>query len=214
MVGRTRNPRRRGAYVMSDAATRPLPATAPLTVASGDDEWPASAPGRAPAASADAVATRLPHVVFRPLRADDVERCFPTSGRAIAEDWLARQARGDLYVAVAEIDGVPVGRRCLDFTYYPHIHVGYCFAASVRPEWRSRGIGAMLEKHTEEVARARGVRAFRCVVAKHNRRSRAWHERLGYRELGDTVARWTELDGREVEHDCWIFERELGPRRS
>src|SRR5689334_23262671 len=103
-----------------------------------DDEWPAGETARPPADGSP------PRVVFRRLRRDDVAQCFPAAGRAIAEEWLARQDRGELTIAVAEVDGLPVGRRCLDFTCYPQLHVGYCFAATVRPEWRSRGIGSLL----------------------------------------------------------------------
>jgi ribosomal protein S18 acetylase RimI-like enzyme len=99
----------------------------------------------------------------------------------LAEKWLARQGHGELYIAVAEIDGAPAGRRCLNVEHYAAIGAGYCFAASVLPQWRSRGIGAIIDAHLAAVALKKGLRVLRCVVEKSNPRARSWHERLGYR---------------------------------
>ena len=148
-------------------------------------------------------------LVIRPLCAEDVERLFEPVERAQAAEWLAKQERGELYVAVAEFDGVPVGRRCLDFTNYGHQGIGYGFAASVRSEWRSRGIGSMIDRHLEQVARARGMHALRSAAAKSNEGAVRWHEQQGDRRTGESVIGWTEPDGREVEVDCWTFERSL-----
>ena len=81
----------------------------------------------------------------------------------------------------------------------------------MQPAWQSRGIGTRLDEHLEQVARARGLRALRCVVVKLNPRSRAWHERLGYRCIGESIVRWLDSGGREVERDCWEFERRFSP---
>ncbi len=87
--------------------------------------------------------------------------------------------------------------------------IGYGFAASVLDEWRSRGIGSMIDRHLEQVARARGLHALRSVAEKSNERAVRWHERQGDRRTGESVKRWTDLDGREVEVECWTFERPL-----
>ena len=76
------------------------------------------------------------------------------------------QERGELNVAVAEADGVPIGRICLDFTSYANERIGYFFAAGVRPEWRLRGIATAMHRHLEQVALARGCRALRSVAEK------------------------------------------------
>ena len=152
--------------------------------------------------------TLVKAVVIRRLTADDLEWLFKPAERVLGERWLAQQERGELYVAVAEVNGAPVGRRCLNFTSYP-LGAGYCFAAYVRPELRSQGIGARIDEHHESVARARGLRALRCAVDKKNTRSISWHERCGYKRIGESVVRWTQVDGREVEVDCWMFERSL-----
>lgn len=146
-------------------------------------------------------------VIIRRLTADDLDRLFDPAERVLGEQWLAQQERGEMYVAVAEVNGAPVGRRCLNFTWSKYKGVGYCFAAAVRPEWQSQGIGTRIDEHCESVARTRGLRALRCAVDKENTRSSAWHERCGYKRIGESVVRWTDLDGREVELDCWKFER-------
>jgi len=153
-------------------------------------------------------------VVVRQLRPDDLERFFPPIELALAKKWLAMQGRGELYIAVAEVDGAPAGRRCLNVEQYAAIGAGYCFAASVLPQWRSRGIGALIDAHLAAVASKKGLRALHCVVEKSNPRARSWHERLGYRVTGERVVHWVEGDGREVTADCWELERRLNPERS
>ena len=148
-------------------------------------------------------------VVIRPLRAEDVERLFKPQEHELAAEWLAQQERGELYVAVAELDGVPVGRRCLDFTFFPDQGIGYGFAASVLLDWQSRGIGSMIDRHLEQVARERGLHTLRSVAAKTNEGAVRWHEKQGDRCTGEEVVRWTNLEGREVAVDCWTFERPL-----
>ena len=148
-------------------------------------------------------------VVVRQLRRDDLERIFPPRELPLAEKWLARQARGEIYVAVAEVDDTPVGRRCLELEHYRALGVAYAFGASVLTEWRSRGVGTMIDVHFEAIALAKGFRALRCSVEKSNVRAQAWHERLGYRVIGERIVQWVEPDGREVSPDCWEFERPL-----
>ena len=52
--------------------------------------------------------------------------------QVLGDDELAQQERGELYVAVAEVNGAPVGRRCLNFTWYQHIGAGYCYATGIQ----------------------------------------------------------------------------------
>ena len=152
----------------------------------------------------------MDELVVRPLCAEDVERLFEPEEQALAAEWLAQQERGELYVAVAEVDGVPVGRRCLDFTFFAGQGIGYAFAAAVVADWQSRGIGSMIDRHLEEVARGRGLHTLRSTAEKANEGAVRWHERQGDRCTGDQVVGWTDPDGREVEVDCWTFERPLG----
>jgi ribosomal protein S18 acetylase RimI-like enzyme len=148
-------------------------------------------------------------IFVRQLRRDDLERLFPPFELGLAEKWLAMQERGEIYVAVAEVDGAPVGRRCLQLQHLAASGVVYGFAASVLVEWRARGIGTLIDAHSEAIALAKGFRAMRCSVAKSNVRGQAWHERLGYRIIGERIVHWVEGDGREVTQDCWDFERPL-----
>lgn len=150
-------------------------------------------------------------VTVRQLRPADVDLLFAPVGRGLAAKWLRRQERGEIYVAVAEVEGEPVGRRCLDFTSFAKDGAGEVFAAVVRPEWRSRGVATAIQAHLDDVARRKGLRVLRSVVVKGNERARRWHERIGDRLIGERLVRWTEPDGRKVEEDCWDFERELGP---
>jgi ribosomal protein S18 acetylase RimI-like enzyme len=156
------------------------------------------------------VTDELGALSFRPLRAEDIEDLFLPDECAIAQEWLARQERGELYVAVAEVDGEAVARRCLDYTCSAEVGAAYCFAASVMGDLRSRGIGTALDRHFEEVALARGFHTLQCVSVKSNLRALSWHERLGYRRVGEDVIRWQEPDG-EREFECWLMERPLGP---
>jgi len=146
---------------------------------------------------------------LRPLRSADLERLFTLELRPDGEAWLAKQERGERFVAVAEADGVPVGQAGLDLVRYERERIAYVFGVGVTPEWRSRGIGAKLQTHLEQIAVARGFRALRCHVAKHNTRALSWYERLGYRQIGEGVIRWTEGGVRVVEADCWELERLL-----
>jgi GNAT superfamily N-acetyltransferase len=146
--------------------------------------------------------------VIRPLCAEDVERLFGPRERALGAEWLAKQECGELYVAVAELDGAPIGRRCLEF--FPDEGVAWGFGAAVLPEWRSQGIGSMIDRHLEQIARARGLHTLRSAAAKSNEAAVRWHERQGDRQTGESIVRWTDPEGREVEADCWMFERQLG----
>jgi hypothetical protein len=64
-------------------------------------------------------ANRQPHpareLTIRPLRPSDLDRLFDDRSRQFGENWLERQATGEVYIAVAELDGTPVARIGLDF---------------------------------------------------------------------------------------------------
>lgn len=150
----------------------------------------------------------IEQIRIRALEAADLEPLFGERGLD-GEERLARQQRGEVLVAVAEVDGVAVGKMCLDLTSYESERAAYVFGAGVRPRWRSRGIGSMLDADLGQAALARGFRTLRCRVAKHNLRAQSFYERLGYLRIGGGLICWTEGGGREVEVDCWEFERPL-----
>lgn len=148
-------------------------------------------------------------MTVRQLRSDDLERTFPPAELALGVEWLVRQQRGEMYIAVAELDGELIGRNCLELNHAGNSALAYLFAGTTRPQWRSHGIGRRVLAHIEDVAQASGVRAIRTVVEKTNHRSRAWLERQGYRQVGEGRERWTEGDGRFVEVECWKLEHAL-----
>jgi hypothetical protein len=52
---------------------------------------------------------------IRALRLPDLELIFSSETRPFGREWLERQMRGEVYVAVAEFDGIPVGRVTLEW---------------------------------------------------------------------------------------------------
>lgn len=150
---------------------------------------------------------------IRRLRPEDREALFGPRLRHGADAWLERQERGEVYVAVAELDGVPVARVGLDFAASADPGVVVLWAASVGEEWRGRGVGTALMRHLEQVAVERGRSVVELLVAKDNPRARALYERLGYVTCGEAVNRWVEQgDGGPVtlEEECWRMRKRLG----
>lgn len=150
-------------------------------------------------------------LAIRKLRAEDLPRFFNPEDLALGEKWLGLQERGEMYVAVAEIDGVAVGRSCLLYNYAGDPPGAYAFASSVSAEWRSRGIGSALVAHNERVALSRGMYHLSSHTGKNNPRAAAWRERMGYRRVREEIIQWEEPDGRHVESLCWRFERTFTP---
>ncbi len=145
-------------------------------------------------------------MLFRTLRSDDIERLYEPPSRPHAAEWIRQQAAGEVYVVVAEVDGIPVGHRCLNFQWHRAEDAVYGFALGVLPAWRSRGIGTAIDVHCEAVARSHGFGALRAGIEKTNVRGLAWHQRIGYRILHDREIRWTDLGVERVTH-CTIVER-------
>lgn len=150
-------------------------------------------------------------LAIRKLRSEDLRRFFNPEDLALGEKWLRLQKRDEMYVAVAEIDGVAVGRSCLLYNYKGDPPNAYAFATSVSAEWRSRGIGSALVAHNERVAHSRGMYHLSSHTGKDNPRAAAWRERMGYRRVGEETIHWEEVDGRQVESLCWKFERTFTP---
>ena len=153
-------------------------------------------------------------LAIRKLRAEDLPRFFFPQDLPLGEKWLGQQKRGEMYVAVGEVDGVAVGRSCLLYNDNGDPPSGYAFATTVSAEWRSRGIGSALVAHNERVAHSRGLYHLFSHTAKDNPRAAAWRERMGYRRVGEETIHWQEVDGRRVESSCWKFERVFTPRTS
>ena len=149
---------------------------------------------------------------IRTLEEADREVLFGPRIRWVVDEWLARQSRGEVHVAVAEVDDVPVARVGLDFTASDEPGVVVLWAAHVDPEWQGRGIGTALMRHLEEVAATRGSSVVELLVGEENRRAQALYERLGYVVCGSGVSRWVERDGARVEQfeeACWRMRKRL-----
>lgn len=149
-------------------------------------------------------------IAIRPLRAKDLAVLFDNRSRPNGAEWIERQERGEVYVAVAELDGVPVGRIGIDFLRRAGEGAAHVWSAHVYPpEHQSRGIGTALMAHLEEVARSRGEKLIRLGVGKENVDARRLYERLGYRVCGEETDSWTSADGTTVAEDCWTMQKGL-----
>jgi ribosomal protein S18 acetylase RimI-like enzyme len=125
---------------------------------------------------------------------------------------LSRQQRGEVHVAVAELDGVPVGRAALDFRRFAGERAAYLWAAHVEPARRSQGVGSAVLQHLERVAAERGCLSVRLAVGKDNPAALRLYRRLGYEVTGEEVQRWTYEDGERtvaVVEDCWTMEKRV-----
>lgn len=149
---------------------------------------------------------------IRSLQRDDLDRIFDSKVRAIGLEWLERQSHGEVYVAVAELESVPVGRMSLDLTVYAEQGAAYLWSAHVEPDFQCRGIGTALADHLEEIARDRGLVVINLRVGKANRRARQLYERLGYEVCGEETDSWSYLedDGAvDLVDDCWAMRKHL-----
>ena len=149
------------------------------------------------------------NVTIRPLKPADLDVLFDDRSRALGADWVERQHQSEIYVAVAELEGVPVGRVGVDFVRRAGEGAAHVWSAHVEPTHQSRGIGTALMIHLEEVARSRGAELIMLGVAKDNDGARRLYERLGYHVCGEEVNSWTFPDGTEVSDDCWTMEKRL-----
>lgn len=150
---------------------------------------------------------------LRGLKAADLDLVFEHPYRVLGREWLSRHERGEVYIAVACLEGVPVARSGLDFVRIRHPQSAYLWAAQVAPPFQSRGIGSALFHHLEDVARTRGLEQVYLAVAKTNFRAQSLYEHLGYRVYDQQVLTWSYLDdeGRPVDvaEDSWLLIKSL-----
>lgn len=153
-------------------------------------------------------------MLIRPLQESDLDQLFNEHSRQFGEEWLARQERGEVYLAIAELDGRPVGRCALDFISHQEEAAAHLWAANVSEQFRSQGIGRALFARQEEVALAHGFEVIRLEVAKDNPRARELYERIGYQQVGEEIGRWSYRQGNEmveVTQDCFVMRKQLTP---
>ncbi len=157
---------------------------------------------------------RTDGVVIRKLRAGDLSKVFGPDNRVLGEKWLGLQERDEMCVAVAEMNGAPIGRSSLLYNLKGDPPNAYSFASTVSEEWRSHGIGSALVEYLEGVARSRGMYLIVAHAAHDNPRSALWREQMGYRRIGEETISWDEPDGRHIETVSWRFERTFTPPAS
>jgi [ribosomal protein S18]-alanine N-acetyltransferase len=153
---------------------------------------------------------RIDEIEIRPLVAADLDILFGERSRPFGESWLAAQEQGDVSVAVAVVNGRPVGRATLVFNGYDK-RASLC-AGTVQPQFQSRGVGSRMLEHLEEVARRRGCAEVVLAVAKVNRRAQRLYERHGYVRWREDVLRWNEVAGGQtvdVLEDVWVMQKQL-----
>jgi ribosomal protein S18 acetylase RimI-like enzyme len=151
-------------------------------------------------------------VTFRRLAPSDLDSIFSRLSRQKGVEWLAAQEQGHVHVAVADVDGVPVGRAGLDLVKKANEGVAILWAAHVERAWQSRGVGSLLFAHLEAVARSRGFSVIELGVGKENPRAQALYQRRGYTVCGQQVERWSYRDGNveiPVVEDCWLMRKSL-----
>ena len=151
-------------------------------------------------------------LVIRPLHTTDLDILFNEISRQNGQQWLERQQRSEFYVAVAEMDGIPVARLGMDFVSYAGQGAAYLFSAHVELDYQSRGIGTALFLHMEPIARERGFAALDVQVNRDNPRAQRLYELLGYVVVGPVVGRWSYRDGDrvvEIVEDNWLMRKSI-----
>ena len=147
------------------------------------------------------------------MKASDLDASFFSArSRSHGAEWLARQARSEVYIAVAESAGVPIGRVGLEFPHTIQDNAAILWSAHVEPAYQSCGVGTALFTFLEQVAVQRGIGVIQLSVDKHNPRAQQLYERLGYQVTGVELERWSYIeDGQVVEvvEDCWVMRKSL-----
>lgn len=131
------------------------------------------------------------------------------------EDYPTRQfyaddiARGELYAA--RVDGQLAGVACINTEQAPEYaavpwqtppRAIVVHRMAVEPRLQRCGVGAALFRHAEQLARERGLRAFRLDTYSLNDRMQGLLLRLGFQQAGEI-----HLHGRPLTYPC--FEKTL-----
>lgn len=124
-----------------------------------------------------------------------------------------RQVKGDNLILVAEANGFPVGRLCVDLVKGQKDSIGVLWAFAVFPPLQNLGIGTRLMIAAEDVLSGKGYRVAEIGAGKDNPRARRLYERLGYRVVRDNVEEWdvTTPEGTLLHEvsDEWIMQKPL-----
>ncbi len=159
-------------------------------------------------------------LAIRPLAEEELPLLeqFPSGGlREKHRQRFARQRSGEVVYLVAWDGALPLGHLLLKWggagaepmasqlRDCPHLE-----DFTVRPEYRSRGIGSRLLDTAERLARERGFGRIGVAVGLENTRARALYERRGYADagLGEHTVRWPYIDRegrRRWGEECCVY---------
>lgn len=151
----------------------------------------------------------------RPLVVEDVAGMgwagSPTSLRAQAE-WVARVPTGTVaYVCVCGPADLPLAAGGIGFATRPGR--AEIWQLATMPALQSLGLGTMVIRALEGLARERGFPEAMLLVERDNPRARALYERLGYAVAGEEDAEWDAEDatGTVYRHrvTCDVMTRRL-----
>lgn len=121
-------------------------------------------------------AVRAPEFAQAPLEPAQLEMLLSIQFAGQKQSYGAQYAGGHEIIL---LDGKPIGRIWLHRGRSEHLLVDI----SLLPEFQNRGIGAALVAEAIAAARAAGVR-LSCSVAVTNPGSLRFHQRLGFRIVG------------------------------
>lgn len=100
--------------------------------------------------------------------------------RQVHEELLDRE--GTLVLIAERPDGERVGLLWFGVQRSPLTgeEEAWIYNVSVVPEHHGQGLGTMMIRRAESIARQRGFRTLGLMVAEHNHRARSLYERLGF----------------------------------
>lgn len=152
---------------------------------------------------------------IRDLRAEDLRSCTWAGSNTHLEYMaraLDRVAAGEVdYLAIGPPSDPPMAIGGVDYT--ARAAAGTLWQLTVHPAWRSRGLGTLLVRATEQRIRARGLQWAELSVEEDNPRARALYERLGYVAYAREPDTWLQetQDGSTVRYEtmCTLMRRDL-----
>jgi ribosomal protein S18 acetylase RimI-like enzyme len=129
------------------------------------------------------------------------------------------QLAGKNLMLIADLNGYPVGRLCLQFAarnpaYADGSTRGYLYSLHVMAPLRGFGIGSHLMQTGENVLADRGFTWATIAAAKNNPQALRLYKRRGYRPFREDSGRWSYVDPDGVEHTvnepCWVLKKRIG----
>lgn len=122
---------------------------------------------------------------LRVMTADDLARVMEIERASFTTPWtratfLGLLSRPDSYLVVAEIEARVVAYAA----FWQVLDQAELGDIAVDPEWRRRGLGALVLEHVMSQAAQQGVRELYLEVRESNRTAQRLYERYGFRIVG------------------------------